>query len=98
MFSTLLLTYVGSLSPSAQVWCGDQYLKAVQSALAENEQAFFRCFPSYYTYTNANGDVRELPFKLENDIITNIQKSDWAQDRTRVKDGALEAPTSLGIS
>lgn len=49
MFSTLLLTYVGSLSPSAQVWCGDQYLKAVQSALAENEQAFFRCFPSYYT-------------------------------------------------
>jgi len=44
----MLFTYVGPLSPSAQVWCIDQYLKAVQSTLAENEQAI-RFSPSYYT-------------------------------------------------
>jgi hypothetical protein len=51
-----------------------------------------------HKYTNANGDVRQLPFKLEHDIVTNIQKSDGAQDRTRVKDGALETSKGLGIS
>ena len=56
-------------------------------------------FPfSLHTYTNANGDVRQLPFRLEHDIVTNVQKSDGAQDRTRVEDGALEASTGLGIS
>ena len=34
MFLTTLFAYIGSLSPSAQVWCGDQYLKEVQATLA----------------------------------------------------------------
>jgi hypothetical protein len=36
MFLTTLFAYIGSLSPSAQVWCGDQYLKDAQVAFGLN--------------------------------------------------------------
>jgi len=44
MFLTVLIAYVGLLSPSAQVWCGDQYLREVQATLAEKE---YTIFPSH---------------------------------------------------